>query len=42
MQDLKVATFDETKFPIKHGSNTIILKINGFGSIQIVEKLGIL
>jgi len=37
----KVATFDETNFPRKHGSNTIILRINGFGSIQIVAKLGI-
>jgi hypothetical protein len=37
----KVATFDETNFPRKHGSNTIILRINGVGSIQIVAKLGI-
>jgi hypothetical protein len=37
----KVATFDETNFPRKHGSNTTILKINDFGSIQIVAKLGV-
>jgi hypothetical protein len=36
----KVATFDEINFPKKHGSNTIILKINGFGSIQIVQSWG--